>query len=144
MAIRALNVDDRTVWDRLWHGYKTFYEVSIAPEVSNTTFARLIDPAEPMHGALALQGSEPVGLAHFIYHRSTWTSGDYCYLQDLFVDSTHRGRGLGRQLIEHVYETARAAGSPRVHWLTHETNTDAMLLYDRVADRSGFVQYRKI
>jgi GNAT superfamily N-acetyltransferase len=80
---------------------------------------------------------------HHIRHRSCWTIGDYVYLQDLFVSPEARGSGVGRKLIEYVYALARAAGCSRVHWLTHETNTDAMLLYDRIADRSGFVQYRR-
>jgi GNAT superfamily N-acetyltransferase len=64
-------------------------------------------------------------------------------LQDLFVSPGARGAGVGRRLIEYVYELARGAGCARVHWLTHESNTDAMLLYDRIAERSGFVQYRR-
>ena len=144
MAIRAITLDDRMAWNRLWQDYQTFYKVSIAPDVSALTFGRFLDPAEPMHCSLVLQEGEPIGFVHFIYHRSTWTSGDYCYLQDLFVDGAHRGHGLARRLIEHVYETAKAAGASRVHWLTHETNTDAMLLYDRIAERSGFVQFRKV
>jgi len=81
---------------------------------------------------------------HYLSHRSTWTAGNYCYLQDLFVDQGLRGKGIGRALIEHVYDRAREMGCSRVWWLTHETNTDAMKLYDKVADRSGFVQYRKL
>ncbi|NDG56526.1 MAG: GNAT family N-acetyltransferase, partial [Betaproteobacteria bacterium] len=81
---------------------------------------------------------------HYIEHRSCWTSGDYMYLQDLFVELPMRGRGVGRALIEHVYERAAASGASRVWWLTHESNKDAMFLYDRIADKSGFVQYRKL
>ncbi|MET0241367.1 MAG: GNAT family N-acetyltransferase [Sphingobium sp.] len=143
MTIRALTADDRIVWQRLWREYQAFYKVSIASEVSDLTFKRLLDPVEMMHCAVVVLDNEPVGFVHFIYHRSTWTSGDYCYLQDLFVDIGERGRGHGRKLIEHVYEAATSAGASRVYWLTHETNTDAMLLYDHVAERSGFLQYRK-
>jgi len=84
-----------------------------------------------------------VGLVHHIRHRSCWTTGDYCYLQDLFVSPALRGSGIGRKLIEHVYAEASRAGCARVYWLTHETNATAIRLYDRVAERSGFVQYRK-
>ena len=83
-------------------------------------------------------------MVHFIYHRSCWTSGDYVYLQDLYVAEGLRGGGFGRRLIEFVYEHAQTHGGSRVHWLTHETNTEAMKLYDRIGDRSGFVQYRKL
>ena len=142
--IRALSAGDRDAWLPLWRGYQSFYGVDIPDAVSAVTWARLLDPAEPMGGALAWDGGEAIGLVHHIRHRSTWTAGDYCYLQDLFVAPGGRGRGTGRALIAHVEAVARDAGCSRLHWLTHETNADAMLLYDRVADRSGFVQYRKI
>lgn len=142
--IRAIEPGDRPAWLPLWQGYQAFYKVDLPEEASAATWDRLNDPAEPVGGALAWREGVAVGLVHHIRHRSCWTVGDYCYLQDLFVAETARGVGLGRALIEHVYAVARAAGCSRVHWLTHETNTDAMMLYDRIADRSGFVQYRKI
>lgn len=142
--IRPVEITDHDAWMPLWKGYQTFYKVVISDEVSRATWARLLDPTEPMHAALALdQAGRAVGMVHWILHRSTWTIGDYCYLQDLFVASEARSRGVGRNLIEHVYSKARIAGCSRVYWLTHETNRDAMVVYDRVADRSGFVQYRK-
>ena len=97
-----------------------------------------------MHAALAEVGGAAVGIVHFIEHRSCWTTGNYMYLQDLFVAPEARGAGVGRALIEHVYADAAARGCSRVWWLTHESNTQAMVLYDQVADRSGFVQYRKM
>jgi GNAT superfamily N-acetyltransferase len=141
--IHPLRPDDRAAWLPLWRGYQSFYEVDIPHEVSTVTWKRLLDPTEPMAGALAWSGSEAVGLVHHIRHRSCWTVGDYCYLQDLFVVPADRGAGIGRKLIEHVYAVAERDGCARVYWLTHETNATAMLLYDRIAQRSGFVQYRK-
>lgn len=144
ITIRAIGSGDRAAWLPLWRGYQAFYTVDLAEPVTDCTWRRLNDPAEPVDGALAWRGTEAVGLVHHIRHRSAWTIGDYCYLQDLFVADSARGRGIGRALIAHVYEAANAAGCSRVHWLTHATNTDAMQLYDQVAERSGFVQYRKI
>lgn len=143
LPVRPLAPADHAAWLALWRGYQAFYRVQIADEVSEVTWRRLLEAAEPMWGALAIDNGQPVGLVHWIRHRSCWTTGDYCYLQDLFVADAVRGRGAGRQLIEHVYDAAREMGCARVHWLTHETNTTAMQLYDRVADRPGFVQYRK-
>ncbi len=142
--IRTLSSGDHDAWMTLWRGYQAFYRVEIPEAVSAVTWARLLDPGEPMGGALAWAGEEAVGLVHHVRHRSTWTVGDYCYLQDLFVAPQGRGRGTGRSLIAHVEAVAREAGCSRVHWLTHETNADAMLLYDRAAERSGFVQYRRM
>lgn len=144
LEIRPVGAADHAAWLQLWQGYQRFYKTEIATETSAVTWQRFLDPAEPMHAALAWRDGTAVGMVHFIYHRSCWTTGDYCYLQDLYVAEDLRGGGVGRWLIEHVYEQARAAGASRVHWLTHETNEVAMQLYDRIADRPGFVQYRKI
>jgi GNAT superfamily N-acetyltransferase len=144
VEIIPLRAADRAAWLPLWRGYQIFYRTDIPDAVTTVTWKRLLDPAEPMGGALAWVDGVAVGLVHHIRHRSCWTIGDYCYLQDLFVASDLRGGGIGRALIEHVYKVAEAQGCQRVHWLTHETNVDAMQLYDRIGDRSGFVQYRKL
>lgn len=144
LVIRPFQADDRAAWEPLWQGYLTFYKTSLAPEVTDTSWKRLVDPAEPMHGLVALLDGEAVGIVHYIYHRSTWTVGNYCYLQDLFTSEKARNRGVGRALIEAVYERAKADGASRVYWLTHESNTSAQALYEKVAARSGFIQYRKV
>ena len=142
-AIRIFAAEDFDAWLPLWRGYQRFYQVDIPGEVSRITWQRLLDPAEPMHGAFALAADRIVGFVHYIEHRSCWTVGDYCYLQDLFVSPDARGGGHGRALIEHVYAEALSRGCARVHWLTQESNANARRLYDRIADRSGFIQYRK-
>ena len=143
VTVRPLEASDHDSWYPLWQGYQQFYRVDIAPQVSKVTWSRLLDPAEPMGGAVAADSAGAlVGIVQWIFHRSCWTVGDYCYLQDLFVDAELRGRGIGRKLIEYVYRIAEARGCSRVHWLTQETNTEAMKLYDRIGQRSGFVQYR--
>jgi GNAT superfamily N-acetyltransferase len=144
MIIRPLAAADRQSWEPLWQGYLEFYAANVAPEVSDVTFARLTGGREPMGGFLATDDDVAVGIAHWIIHRSCCTIGDYCHLQDLFVAPGRRGDGIGRKLIETVYGKARALDCSRVHWLTQVTNTGAMRLYDGIADRSGFVQYRKI
>jgi GNAT superfamily N-acetyltransferase len=143
MLIRPLAAADRAAWEPLWQGYLAFYETQLAPGVTETTFVRLTGGAEPMGGFVAVAGDRLVGITHWITHRSCWTVGNYCYLQDLFVAPEQRGGGVGRQLIEAVYGRAQELGCSRVHWLTHESNATAMQLYDQVAVRSGMVQYRK-
>ena len=142
IQILPLMADQKSQWHPLWRGYQAFYKADIPEAVSTVTWARLLDEAEPMGGAMAWSNGKAVGLVHHIMHRSCWTVGDYCYLQDLFVADEARGQGIGRKLIEYVYDYAKNKGCSRVHWLTHETNTDAMKLYDNIAQRSGFIQYR--
>lgn len=144
VTIRPAAAADFEAWLPLWRGYQAFYHTDIPHPTTLVTWSRLLSPAEPMHAALAERGGEVIGFVHYIEHRSCWTQGDYMYLQDLFVAPARRGGGVGRRLIEHVYTEAAARHCSRVWWLTHESNTDAMLLYDRIATRSGFVQYRKL
>ena len=144
LQIRPVSAADHAAWLPLWQGYQRFYNAAIAPEVSALTWQRFLDPAEPMFAALAWQDGVAVGLVHWIFHRSCWTVSDYCYLQDLYVAETVRGGGVGRALIEQVYAAAQAYGANRVHWLTQEDNTQARQLYDRIASRSGFIQYRQL
>jgi GNAT superfamily N-acetyltransferase len=144
IVIRPLRIDERAAWEPLWKGYQTFYKVAIPDQTSDVTWARFHDPAEPVRALGAYVGGRLCGIAHYIFHRSCWTIGDYCYLQDLFVADDARNRGLGRALIAAVEDKARAAGASRVHWLTQETNADARILYDQLAERSGFIQYRKL
>lgn len=142
IEIDRLQERHKSAWLSLWRGYQTFYRVSITDDVTELNWRRLLDPAEPMLGIGASVEGRLVGIAHAILHRSFWTAGDYCYLQDLFIEPGGRGRGVGKALIGAVADAAAARGASRVIWLTHETNTAAMALYDQIADRTGFVQYR--
>lgn len=142
LTIRPLQPTDRAQWAPLWDGYLTFYKSALPAEITELTFARFFDPLEPMHALVAEQNSKLIGLVHYMLHRSTWAKHNYCYLEDLFVDPAIRGKGVGRALIAAVTDAARAAGSSRVYWITHETNTTAQTLYNKVAERSGFIQYR--
>jgi GNAT superfamily N-acetyltransferase len=142
LKIRQPAPENRSAWEALWGGYQAFYKAEIPPATTDETWRRILDPAEPVWAALAWQDGAAVGLVQWIFHRSTWSVSDFCYLNDLFVMPGVRGSGVGRQLIAHVHDAARRAGAGRLYWLTHETNTDAMKLYDAVAKNSGFVQYR--
>ncbi len=144
MEVKLLTPADYTAWLPLWQGYQTFYKTQIPAETTAITWQRFFDPNEPIYALGAFEDTELLGIVHYLYHRSTWTVGHYCYLQDLFTSPDMRGKGVGRALINAVYAAARTSGASRVYWLTHETNSDAMQLYDKVADRSGFVQYRKV
>lgn len=134
-------------WRPLWDGYQAFYgrvgPTAVPEAIMATTWSRFFDAYEPVHGLVAEHEGQLIGLVHFIFHRNTGMIGPTCYLQDLFTSEAARGRGVGQALINAVYDRARAAGSSRVYWHTHTTNTIAMQLYDKLADKSGFVVYRK-
>jgi GNAT superfamily N-acetyltransferase len=144
VVIRPIRADEQAAWEPLWKGYQTFYKVVIPEQTTAVVWARLHDPAEPMDVLGAYVDGKLCGIVHYIFHRTCWTVGDYCYLQDLFVAEDARNLGLGRALIAAVETKARAAGASRVYWLTHETNMSARALYDKLAERSGFIQYRKL
>jgi len=144
IEIRPVGANERAVWEPLWKGYLTFYKATFPLEQNDLTWQRLHDPAEPMHLLGAYVDGKLEGIVHYLFHRSTWTAGNYCYLQDLFVAEGGRNHGLGRALIDAVYAEARQKGASRVYWLTQESNHTARALYDKVADRPGFIQYRKL
>jgi GNAT superfamily N-acetyltransferase len=146
-VVRDVAPRDFEQWLALWDGYNAFYErvgpTALAPEITRATWARFLDPDEPVHGLVAERGDRLLGLAHYLFHRSTTLLGPTCYLHDLFTGPAARGQGIGRALIEAVYARAGAAGAQRVYWHTHETNTTARRLYDTAAQRSGFIVYRR-
>jgi len=143
LTIRSAVPADFEQWLPLWEGYNSFYERSVPAEVTRTTWSRFFDAYEPMHAIVAERDGQLLGLVHYLFHRNTAMLGPTCYLQDLFTAATTRGQGIGRALIEAVYERAQAAGSPRVYWMTQESNATARRLYDQVAEYSGFIQYRR-
>ena len=148
LVVRPAEPDDFASWKLLWDGYNAFYdrqgETALPDEVTRRTWSRFFDGYEPMHASVAEQAGQLLGLVHFILHRSTISIGPVCYLQDLFTLESARGKGVGRALIEEVYRRAEQAGCSRVYWHTHQTNAAAMVLYDKVAEHSGFVVYRKM
>jgi GNAT superfamily N-acetyltransferase len=145
--IRDVRESDFAKWKPLWDGYNAFYgrqgATALPDEITNLTWARFFDGYEPIHAVVAEHAGKLAGLVHYLFHRSSTQLRSNCYLQDLFTVEEARGQGIGRALIEEVYRRAAQAGSGRVYWQTHETNTTAMKLYDKVADKSGFIIYRK-
>ena len=147
-VIRFVTRHDYERWLPLWDGYNAFYgrsgPTALDGEITRMTWARFFDAYEPVHALVADSGGELLGLTHYLFHRSTTAIAPVCYLQDLFTVEAARGKGVGRALINGVYAQAQEAGSPRVYWQTHQTNQTAQELYNKVAEHSGFVVYRRV
>jgi GNAT superfamily N-acetyltransferase len=145
VLIRPLRETDLAAWTPLWDGYNAFYgregDTALAPEITQATWQRFFDPAEPVFALVAERDGKLLGITHYLYHRSTTRFELTCYLQDLFTDPTARGQGVGRALIHGVYEQAKAADIKRVYWHTYTTNSTGRLLYDKVAEHLGVIVY---
>jgi GNAT superfamily N-acetyltransferase len=145
VRIRPIQPADFNDWLPLWDGYNAFYgrsgPTALPLEITETTWRRFFDPAEPVFALVAEEDGRLVGLTHYLYHRSTTRIELTCYLQDLFTVSAERGRGIGRALIEGVYEQARSAGIWGVYWQTQESNAAGRFLYDKMAKHTGFIVY---
>lgn len=144
IAVRPVHAGDAARWRELWQGYLDFYRQALPEEVTQRTWQRLLDDAQPLHGLLAIRDHrDVVGFAIYHMHLSTWSIGEVCYLEDLYVDAAARGCGAGRKLIEAVYAAADEAGATRVYWHTDASNARARKLYDRIGVLTDFIQYRR-
>jgi GNAT superfamily N-acetyltransferase len=147
ILVRPIVPDDYDSWKPLWDGYNAFYgrkdATALPDENTQATWERFFDPTEPVFALLAESDGRVVGLVHYLFHRSTIHLQPTCYLQDLFTLASERGHGVGRHLIEAVCERAKTAGTNRVYWHTHESNTAGRMLYDKVAENRGFMVYTR-
>ena len=144
LEIRAIEARDEAEWRRLWTGYLTFYETSVVEEVYQTSFARLLgDDANDFHGLIAERDGKACGLVHYLFHRHMWRVENVVYLQDLYADPEVRGSGVGRALIEAVYDAADRAGCSSVYWTTQHFNSNARQLYDRIGTLTPFIRYNR-
>ncbi len=143
--IRSIRRADYEEWRPLWDGYNAFYgrsgETALPEEITEATWERFFAAAEPVHALVAAEEGRVVGLVHYLYHRSTTRLHDVCYIQDLFTVPALRGLGIGRRLIQAVYDAARATGCSRVYWQTQVTNQAGRALYDKMAEHRGFIVY---
>ena len=142
--IRPLTAGDRTAWGSLWRDYLTFYRTSVQPDVYDSTFARLLGNDDRDFNALiAEHDGTPVGLVHYLFHRHCWRIENVCYLQDLYASPAVRGTGVGRKLIQAVYDAADRAGAPNVYWLTQDDNAAGRQLSDRIGQLTNFIKYQR-
>ncbi len=139
--IRKIETRDEQRWRELWDGYCRFYEREPAPAINDHTWKRIMDTASPVHGIVAEDAGQVIGIANYIIHENTSTLTPVCYLQDLFVDPTLRAGGVGKQLIDWLVAEMKAQGWSRLYWNTKENNYRARGLYDKYTPHSGFLRY---
>ncbi|MGJ3258935.1 MAG: N-acetyltransferase family protein [Rhodospirillales bacterium] len=144
ITIRPLAADDYSRWEVLWHGYLTFYEAPIDDANTAALWDRLMADGDPHCLVACDDAGKVIGIVQYLYHGTTWSVRDKCYLQDLFVDPAARVGGAGRALIEAVYAKAADAGASEVYWMTQQFNSVARVLYDRVGELTPFIKYRKL
>ncbi len=144
LTIRPLRPEDRDQWAEMWRDYLAFYETEAPDSTFQSTFARLLgdDPNDFSCFVADLDG-QLLGLTHYLFHRHAWKEESVCYLQDLYARPEARGTGVGRALIEAVYEEADRQKAPSVYWLTQENNHTARKLYDRIGKLSPFLKYQR-
>ena len=142
MIIRWAEAGDEAAWRQLWAGFLDYYEMNLAPEITDFTWQRLMSAQSPMKVRLACVGDVVLGFAIHQHHPSTWVMGDDCYLEDLFVAPAARGQGVGRALLQDLADYARSQGWKRLYWNTDVTNATARKLYDSFTADDGHVRYR--
>lgn len=141
VKIRPIEARDEARWRELWAGYCAFYETEMPPAVTSRTWARILDPAAPVHAIVAESEARVIGICNYVLHESTWTIPPVCYLQDLFVDPAERAAGVGKRLIDWLVAEMQAQGWARIYWATRENNYRARALYDKYTPHSGFLRY---
>lgn len=145
LSIRHIAESDKAEWTRLWTGYLDFYGAALNADAYDTAFSRILsDDPQEFHGLIAEKDGKAAGLVHYLFHRHMWKTENVVYLQDLYADPEMRGKGIGRALIEAVYQAADAAGCPSVYWLTQDFNTEARRLYDRIGKLTPFIRYGRV
>lgn len=141
--IRQAEARDEARWRELWAGYIDFYRGSVPEEATALTWARILDPESKIDCLVAERDGRVEGICNYLYHDSSWSTQQICYLQDLFVDPAARGGGLAKKLILACEDAAKEKAAFRLYWQTQEYNAPARSLYDTIVPRSSFIVYRK-
>lgn len=142
VTIRDARPEDETRWRALWDGYLAFYGVTVTPDITDATWRRVFDPASAIFMRVAEVDGEVKGFSLSLTHEGTWVRAPDCYLEDLFVDESARGHGVGRALLDDLVALCKKNGWARLYWHTEEGNATARKLYDSYVKSDGHIRYR--
>lgn len=143
ITIRDICATDKLGWESLWQQYLHFYRADVSPEISDKTFSKLCQQQELVGLVAVNKQGQILGFMHLVYHASTWSDTNYCYIEDLFVDKSARGKNVAESLFNEAYKQAEVRESSRVYWMTQEFNSSARSLYDKIGQRTSFIIYSK-
>ena len=141
LEIRPAEVADEPRWREMFEAYTRFYEREPDEAITRHAWARILDPAAPVHAIVAVRDGLVIGIANYLIQESTSQLTPGCYLQDLFVDPVARAGGVGRALIDWLWAQTQAQGWSALYWQTKENNYRARMLYDSYTPHSGFLRY---
>lgn len=142
IIVRAAVAEDEARFLELWSAYLDFYKVTVSPEVTRSTWAKTMNPQSAIFMRVAEVDGKVEGFALCLTHEGTWILGKDCYLEDLFVDASQRGKGVGRALLQDLVELSKQNGWSRLYWHTAESNATARKLYDSFVKSDGHLRYR--
>lgn len=133
---------DALPWRAMMDGYVASYGATPAPGQADAVWGRLTDPAEPSRLLIARHDAHAVGFAVYVDLPHVLTGRRAGYLDDLYVDPAHRGRGIGRALVRAVAQEGRRRGWANLRWLADAGNASAVRLYDALARRTEWCVYQ--
>ncbi len=142
ISVRPIAEADKSRWFELWAGYIDFYQASVADDVSEFTWWRLLTEIEPAWGRVAVHPEHGiVAIMNYVLHVNLWAKNPVCYLEDLYTDPAYRRLGAGRALIESLAETGKKEKWHRLYWMTDKDNKTARKLYDKLATETNWMRY---
>ncbi|MEP6779579.1 MAG: GNAT family N-acetyltransferase [Gemmatimonadaceae bacterium] len=136
ITIRSANRADVPLILQFIRGLAEYEKLSHECDATEAKLEQSLFGARPgAEVVIAFQGGSPAGFALFFRNYSTFLAMPGLYLEDLFVNPAHRGRGVGQALLAHLAQLAIARGCGRLEWSVLDWNVDAIRFYERLGAR---------
>ena len=135
-SVREIQLKDKEQWQELYKGYANFYKVEMNNQILETVWSWLHDKNHELNGIVYEIDGNIVALAHYRRMPRPLKGKDIGFLDDLFVEPIHRGKKIGKKLLNELKNISKSKGWGLIRWLTHDDNLRAKALYDRVAEKT--------